>query len=397
MTETLSEPQPMPTARTAPFDPPSALTDLPPISRLAYPDGHVGWLVTGHALAREVLADNRFSSRTELRHSVLTRGDGESITPEPPPPGFFLGMDAPHHTRLRRSLIGQFTVRRMRQLEPRIEEITQSRIDVLREQGPPADLVTSFALPIPSLVICELLGVDYADRDYFQEQSALLLDLDVSVERALNARNAVTAFMADLVRAKHAKPTDDLISGLVQAGELTAEEMAGVGFLLLIAGHETTANMLALGTMALLHHRDQWDALRADPSLAGNAVEELMRYLTIVHFGTARSALEDVELGGVRVRAGEGVTLALGTANRDPNRFDDPADLDVHNCAQGHLAFGHGIHQCLGQQLARIEMRIGYQALVRELPDLRLAVPEDEVPMRDRMAIYGVHQLPVRW
>jgi cytochrome P450 len=392
----MTEAMALPMTRTTPFDPPAELSELAPITRLTYPDGHLGWLVTSHALAREVLADNRFSARFELRRTVLARG-GEPVVPEPAPPGFFIGMDAPDHTRLRSLLTGQFTVRRMRQLEPRIEEITQARLDAMRAEGPPVDLVTTFALPIPSLVICELLGVDYQDREEFQHQTAKLLDLNVSQAEAREARDAVTEFMHTLVVKKRAAPADDLLSGLVATGELSDEEMAGVGMLLLVAGHETTANMLALGTMALLHDRTQWDTLRDDPSLMDGAVEELLRYLTIVHFGTARTALEDVTLGGVLVRAGEAISISLPAANRDDARFGAPDELDVHNTAQGHLSFGHGIHQCLGQQLARIEMRIGYRALLREFPTLRLAVPEPTVPMRDEMAIYGVHRLPVEW
>jgi cytochrome P450 len=383
-------------ARTTPFDPPAELADLPAISRLAYPDGHVGWLVTSHALAKEVLADNRFSARSELMRSALTRG-GEPIKPQPAPPGFFIRMDAPDHTRLRKLLTGQFTVRRMRLLEPRIQEITDARIEAMRAQGSPLDLVQEFALPIPSLVICELLGVDYADREEFQTQTARLINLEASQDDAMAARDEIDRFMLELARQKRRSPTDDMLSGLAQHDDLTDEELAGMGFLLLVAGHETTANMLGLGTMALLQNRTQWEALRADPSLMANAVEELLRYLTIVHFGTSRTALEDVPLGGEHVSAGETVSISLPAANRDESRFPEPGELDVHRPTQGHVTFGHGIHQCLGQQLARIEMRIGYQALIDAFPEMRLAVPEKEVPMRTRMAIYGVHRLPVEW
>ena len=393
---TTTEARAMPTIRTTPFDPPAELAELPPISRLSYPDGHIGWLVTGHELAREVFADKRFSSRFELRRFPISRG-GEPFKPQEAQPGFFIGMDAPDHTRLRKLLTGQFTVRRMRTLEPRIEEIAQARVAAMRAHGSPVDLVEEFALPIPSLVICELLGVDYADCDEFQTQTARLLNLELKQAETMAARDAVNEFMLRLVRQKRANPTDDIMSGLVQHDDLTDAELAGMGFLLLVAGHETTANMLGLGTMALLHDRTQWDALRADPSLMENAVEELLRYLTIVHFGTARTALEDVPLGGFTIKAGDAVSISLPAANRDASRFEDPDKLDLHRSTQGHVTFGHGIHQCLGQQLARIEMRIGYRALIDAFPTMRLAVPEEEVPMRTRMAIYGVHRLPVEW
>jgi cytochrome P450 len=189
-----------------------------------------------------------------------------------------------------------------------------------------------------------------------------------------------------------------MLSGLITSGEdLTDEEISGMGVLLLVAGHETTANMLGLGTLTLLTNPDQLAALRADPSLIDNTVEELMRFLTILQLGTIRTALEDVELAGRVVKAGETLSLSLPAANRDPERFSDPDKFDITRSANGHLSFGHGVHQCLGQQLARIEMRIAYARLFEEFPDLRLAVPVEEVPLRTDMGIYGVHELPVEW
>jgi cytochrome P450 len=205
------------------------------------------------------------------------------------------------------------------------------------------------------------------------------------------------AYLAELVAAKRAEPGSDLLSGLVTGGQLSDEELTGMGMLLLTAGHETTANMLALGAFALLRHPDQADRLRADPSLASNAVEELLRYLTITHIGPIRVAKADVELAGRTIRAGETVTLSLPVANRDPERFGDPDRLDLDRAAGTHLAFGHGIHQCLGQQLARAELRVAYPALLRRFPTLTLAVPPEEVPLRTRATMYGVHRLPVTW
>ena len=391
----------LPTARTCPFDPPEQFGDLRterPISRFAYPDGHLGWLVTSHTLARSVLADRRFSRRRELQH-IPRRFPLGLDNRRPSEPGFFIGMDPPDHTRYRRLLTGQFTVRRMKLLEPRIHEITDAHLDAMERHGPPVDLVPEFALPIPSLVICELLGVPYADRERFQHDTRILLKLDVTVEEVTAAFLSLQEFLRALVVRKHAEPADDLLSGLLAGGELTDEELTNIAFLLLVAGHETTANMLGLGTYALLRDADQLAALRADPALVDNAVEELLRYLSIVHFGPTRAALEDIELGGELVRTGEVVTLSLPAANRDPERFDHPDALDVSrpDAGHGHLAFGHGIHQCLGQQLARVEMRIAYAALFRRFPSLRLAIPPEDVPLRTDMAIYGVHSLPVAW
>ncbi|MEU6646349.1 cytochrome P450 [Saccharomonospora sp. NPDC046836] len=387
----------LPTTRSTPFDPPDGLfADPRPVRRLAFQDGHLGWIVTSYDLAKSVLADQRFSNRLELRHQVVRR-PGITRVRERPQPGMFLGMDPPQHTRYRRLLTGQFTVRRMKQLEPRIEEIVADHLDALEAAGPPADLVPTFARPIPSLVICELLGVPYADRERFQRDSATMLRLTNTDEEAVAAMTSLTVYMAELVQRKQTDPADDLLSGLVTGGELTLEEIIGVGFLLLVAGHETTANMLGLGTFALLEHPDQAEALRNGTVSAEAVVEELLRYLSIIQLGPTRTALTDVELGGEVIKAGESVVISLPAANRDPERFPDPHDLHVGADAHGHLAFGHGVHQCLGQQLARIEMRVGYRALFTRFPALRLAVRSEEVPVRDDMAIYGVHSLPVEW
>ncbi|MFE9745971.1 cytochrome P450 [Saccharothrix saharensis] len=398
MTETLySE---LPTQRPTAFDPPAELgllRERSPISRMKFPDGHLGWLVTNYELAREVHADRRFSSRVELQHSPRMVA-GQPVAQRPPAkPGMFIGMDAPDHTRYRKLLTGQFTVRRMNQLMPRIEQIVAEHLAGLRAAGSPADLVANFALPVPSMVICELLGVPYADREAFQQDTAKLLSLDSTMDEIMAAFERLEEFVLRLAERKHVEPGDDMLTGLVATGELTDSEVANMGLLLLVAGHETTANMLGIGTLLLLQRPDQLAALRADPSLVDNAVEELMRYLTIIQFGTVRTALEDVEIGGVVVGAGESVSISVAAANRDPARFERPDEFDIHRSATGHLGFGHGVHQCLGQQLARIEMRVGFSALFREFPDLRLAVPAADVKLRTDMAIYGVHELPVEF
>jgi cytochrome P450 len=393
MTETLL------TDRTDPFDPPRGMLDDPrPIRRITFVDGHEGWLVASYELARAVLADLRFSSRMDMRRQLVRRPNAEELKAgASAPPGFFIGMDPPDHTRLRRLLTGQFTVRRMKALEPRVEEIVNDHLDAMAQAGPPVDLVRAFALPIPSLVICELLGVPYEGRARFQRDSHTLLSLGSTDEVAATALASLRSYLHELVQDKQADPADDLISGLLAGGELTTDELVGVALLLLIAGHETTANMVGLGTFALLRHPDQLAALRDGRVDVGNAVEELLRFLTVIGFGTIRTALEDVELGGELIRAGESIGVYLPTANRDSARFASGNDLDLGADAHGHLTFGHGVHQCLGQQLARIEMRVAYPALLRRFPTLRLAVPAGEVPLRTDMSIYGVHRLPVEW
>ena len=306
-------------------------------------------------------------------------------------------MDAPEHSRYRKLLTGQFTVRRMRDQTPRIHEIVTDRLDAMIEKGPPADLVRDFALPVPSLVICELLGVDYGDREEFQTRTAKLLSLTTTVDEQIKNATEQRHFMRSLVREKQLNPGDDLLSGLVTDTDLDTDELTGIANLLLVAGHETTANMLALGTFALLEHPEEFTKLREHPELTENAVEELLRYLSIISMGVSRHAKEDVTIGGVTVRAGETVVVSVPAVNRDETEYPDPHALLVDRPRGHHVAFGHGIHQCLGQQLARVEMTVGFTELLRRLPTLKLAVPADEVPLRTDMSIYGVHALPVTW
>ncbi|MFF4527457.1 cytochrome P450 [Streptomyces bluensis] len=400
MSAPLAPAAPLPTHRTCPLDPPpeyQRLREEQPVAPLAFPDGTVGWLLTRHEDVRAVLADDRFSSARENASSPVRRN---LFRPEDRP-GMLLNMDPPEHTRYRGMLTRYFTVRRMRALAPRIERIVADHLDAMEAAGPPTDLVPAFARPIPSLVICELLGVPYADREKFQQWTATMLRLDVSEDDAWRAREALRTYMRALVADKREHPDDALLSTLIRAQDpdpaLTDQELTGMGRLLLIAGHETTANMLALGTYALLSHPDQLRSLREHPEGVGRAVEELLRYLTIVQFGTVRVAREDVEIHGVRIRAGQTVVASLPAANRDPGQFTEPDRLDLTREPSQHVSFGHGIHQCLGQQLARVEMQIAFPALLRRFPTLRLAVPPEQVPMRDDMFVYGVHALPLSW
>ncbi|NUR89605.1 MAG: cytochrome P450, partial [Nonomuraea sp.] len=360
-----------------------------------YADGHRGYVVTGYEQVRAILADPRFSSRKELMNHHPTI-DYSGYEPEPAPPGEFLLMDEPRHGRYRKPLVGRFTVRRMRLLTERVEEITAEHLDAIVKAGPPVDLVTAFAKPIPAIVICELLGVPYADRGRFQSQIDTFLSGESTNEELIAAYLATQEYLAELVAAKRANPTDDVLSDLMD-GDLTDEELKGMALILLSAGFDTTANMLALGTYALLRNPSQLAALRADPGLVDGAVEELLRYLSVAKT-FYRTALEDVEVGGHTIEAGSMLMLSLNVANRDPERFSDPHLLDLRRQDGGHLAFSHGIHQCLGQQLARVEMRVAFPALLSRLPGLRLAVPEEEVGLRTEAAdIYGVKSLPIAW
>ncbi|WP_090764802.1 cytochrome P450 [Nonomuraea maritima] len=350
-----------------------------------------------------MLSDARFSA-DKVRHRDAT-------SPQPHKPaemeaavaeredGLFVFMDPPEHTRLRRLLTGQFTVRRMRELESRVTEIAVEHIEAMRAAGTEADLVPAFALPLPSLVICELLGVDHADRAQFQARTAVGLNANSTPEEQAAARAELYAFMRRLVAGKRSNPADDLLSGLIHAAHppLTDAQLVDVALVLLNAGHETTANMLGLGTFALLEHPDQLATLRADPGLIDNTVEELLRFLSIIQLGVSRVTTAPVTLGGVDIPAGATVVIATPEVNRDPRHWPDPDAFDLRRSRTPHLAFGHGVHQCLGQQLARIEMRAGLGELMSRLPNLRLAVPAEQVPVRDEMLIFGVRSLPVTW
>ncbi|GAA4548720.1 cytochrome P450 [Pseudonocardia xishanensis] len=398
-TTTAGSPVTMPTGRVDFFDPPAEFRELraTPVCRMRYPDGHVGWLVTGHGEARTVLSDPRFSARAELRRSPIPRPGMDAIYGHPAPPGYFLAMDPPEQTRFRKPLTAHFTVRRMAALHATVERLFVERVDAMIDAGQPSDLVADFALPVPSLVICELLGVPDADRAEFQRNAIVHLGLTSTAEESAAALRSIVEYVQTLARHKRDRPGDDLVSHLVTTTDLSDVELGGAGLLLLLGGHETTTNMLTLGTFALLRNPAQLRLLVADPGRIPAAVEELLRYLSIVQFSVVRTAIEDVDIDGIRIAAGETVTVSLPAGNRDPRKFASPDVLDIERATAGHLAFGHGVHQCIGQQLARVEMRAGFATLLGRLPDIRLAVPDDEVELGYDLSIYGVHRMPVTW
>jgi cytochrome P450 len=308
-------------------------------------------------------------------------------------------MAPPEHGQARRAVIGEFTVRRIAAMRPRIQQIVDEHLDAILTGPRPVDLVE--ALCLPSLVICELLGVTYSDHAIFQARSSEILSRTTSAEQRLSAVEEMLSYLGKLVAAKAKSPTDDLIGRQIrkqqEVGSVDFEELVGLAFLLLVAGHETTVNMISLGTLALLERPDDVIAIRHDPGKIPGAVKELLRYFTIAEFETSRMAFEDVELGGVLIRAGEGVVTLVNTANRDPAAFERPDELGIERGARHHLAFGYGAHQRLGQNLARSEMQIVFDTLFRRVPGLRLAVPPDELSFKDDASIYGLHALPVTW
>ncbi|MFD7656246.1 cytochrome P450 [Actinosynnema sp. NPDC059797] len=389
---------PMPRAEGCPFDPPPALRDLQaaaPLTRVRIWDGSTPWLVTRYADQRAVLTDRRVSAdMTHPDYPSQAERNGGTLS--------FIGMDDPEHARLRRMVGAAFAVKKVEALRPMVRRVVDEAVDDLLAGPKPVDLVRAFALPVPSLVICELLDVPYEDHEFFQRNSSTLINRDSTPAQRGEALGALGEYLARLIAAKLENPGDDLLSRLaekIQAGELTLQQATQMGVLLLIAGHETTANMIALSTLVLLRHPDQLALLRDsdDPAVARRAVEELLRYLNITHGGRRRFALEDMEVAGCPIRAGEGFVLPNEIANRDPEAFPDPDRLDLTREARHHVAFGFGVHQCLGQPLARLELEIVYRTLYRRLPGLRLAADFDEIPFKHDGFVYGVYELPVTW
>jgi cytochrome P450 len=391
-----------PMARTCPFDPPAELAQLrveKPVTRIRLWDGSSPWLVTRYEDVRSLLADPRVSADTN-RPGYPFQSPG--LRARRQASRSFIGMDDPDHARYRKMIISDFTVRGTESLRPLVEKIVGELLDAM-ERGPrPVDLVEAFALPLPSMVICQMLGVPYADHDFFQAHSRALLDISADAQVSLRANDELREYLTRLIAEKEAEPTDDILGRLAQryvlTGELSRDEASSMALLLLVAGHETTANMIGFGMLTLLQHPEQAADVRdGDPAVVKGAVEELLRLLTVVHTGRRRVALEDIEVGGVTIRAGEGIIAAGESANRDGAVFESPDELDIHRGSNHHVAFGFGVHQCLGQPLARLELQVAYPALLRRFPELRVAVPLEEIRYRDKMVVYGVQALPVSW
>jgi cytochrome P450 len=390
-------------AEKCPFDPPpdiQSLQEETPLTRVQLRNGKVAWLVTRYAEQKALLSDPRISS--DITHP------GYPIDIERPKgaeaPVSFILMDDPEHRRLRQMVTAPFMIKRIEAMRPAVQKIVDELLDAMLAGPKPVDLVQAFALPVPSLVICQLLGVPYTDHDFFQENSKVLINRNVTGEARMAAGSRLFHYLDDLLGEKLANPGDDLLSGLVDRvrdGELTRADAAQMGTLMLIAGHETTANMIALGTLALLEHPDQLSLLRSssdDPALVASAVEELLRYLHITHNGRRRVALADIELAGETIQAGDGVIMANDIGNRDPSVFADPDRLDLQRPGvRRHVAFGFGVHQCLGQPLARMELQVVYSTLYRRIPTLSLATTVDKIPFKHDGSVYGVYELPITW
>ncbi|WP_433018064.1 cytochrome P450 [Kribbella sp. CA-294648] len=391
-----------------PFDPAAEyapLRDLEGPVEMSTPAGVNAWVFTRFDDVRRVLADPRLSSRlAPSAHAVpgadLDRQIGTAA---------ILQDDGEHHLRLRRLLASEFTIKRMEALRPRIAQLIEDRLDSMLRSDRPVDLVEVFALPIPSLVICELLGVPYEERDQFQHRSAILGTVDRRPEELERAGVELGQYAAGLVLARQAKREDDLLSRLITRAEeqgdaLAVPELVSIVLTLLIAGHETTANMIALSTLALLGEPELLRTLRHQPEISAQAVEEMLRYLSVLQFGLFRQIEDDIPLIHstpaaipADIKAGEYLIAALPAANRDDRVFPDPDRIDLTRQGPAHLAFGFGRHQCLGQQLARVMLQEVFNRLFRRIPTLRLAVPVEQIRFKDNAMTYGVATLPVTW
>ncbi|MFE9411108.1 cytochrome P450 [Streptomyces sp. NPDC006704] len=367
--------------------------ELPGLLRVQLPYGEPAWLVTRYADARLVLGDQRFSRAEAALHDEPRQSEGRTVSG-------ILGMDPPDHTRLRSLVARAFTVRQVEKLRPQVRELITSLLDDLEEAGPPADLVDTYALPLPVAVICQLLGVPTEDRPRFRVWSdAALSTSSLTAEEFEANREELRAYMRELIAVHREDPQDDLMTALIEARDgrdrLSELELVDLCVTILVAGHETTASQIPNFTLTLLENPDQLARLRARPELVVNAVEELLRFVPLGSgAGQARYATEDIEVGGTLVRAGTPVLVAAGAANRDALRFSAPGVLDITRDGNQHLGFGHGVHHCLGAPLARLELQEALSALITRFPGLKLA---GDVTWKSEMLVRGPRVMPVAW
>jgi len=387
------------------FDPPEIyrwLREDRPVTPVTLPTGREAWLVSRYDDVRAILADPRVSADNSAPNFPVFSDQSRRPDAERP----FLRMDPPQHTVFRRLLAKNFVVKTVTSLRPQIQTLVDDTIDRMMTLPQPVDLVREFALPIPSTVLSWILGVRSEDAPFFNRASEEILEGTSGrpelVGAAVAATGELRSYIDELVSEKEAAdtPGDDILGQLVDAyrnGLCNRQDIVNSGFVLAVAGHDTTASMTATGTLTLLQHPDQLAELKANPALYPQAIEELLRYLTIVHLIVLRVAVEDIEIGGVTIPAGAGIIPLNLSANRDDAHFPDAATFDIHRDARDHFAFGYGVHQCIGQPLARVELGIIYETLFRRFPNLRLAVGLEDVEFKSWSPINGVFSLPVRW
>lgn len=391
------------------FDPPPELAEYrhaEPVRPLRYPDGEVGWLVTSYENVRQVLGDPRFTMTRPARvvgESFLVPLDGDRIREQltevmaPMRAGTFINMDAPEHTRFRRALGGRFSGKYVSGLADVIEGIVAERLDLMAGSARPFEFVDGFAVPVALQTICHVLGIPVREE---WNSISVLMEVDPPLDEGVLAQyRRFRDVMTEEIRALRQAPNDGVLSMLLHEGGMSEDEVVGVGQFLVVAGHHTTSNMMSIGSLVLQRDRRHWDGVVADPDALPATIEELIRHITVLQLAPfTRTATEDVEIGGVTIRSGERVQVSAPAANRDPSFVDRPGEFDPTRDAAGHMAFGYGIHQCLGQHLARLELRIVFTRLVERFPDLRPAVPLDELEVYPgTYPGHGVHRLPVTW
>ncbi len=401
MTQAVEHVAPYPQQRTCPYHPPDGLRALPdqgPIHDVELYDGQPARLVTSYSLGKQLLADPRLSvDRTLPGFPIMSPRLRAAIAQRL----VLIGMDPPVHDVHRRLVNPEFALKVVRGRRAEIQDIVDRTLDEVVRQGPPADLVRMFAVPIPSMVISHILGVPYADHEFFQDAARRMI-LAEGPEQTQEAGQALFKYFQRLVATPGHGPEDGLLHRLMQeqvpTGALTPLEVVQLGLVILVAGHETTVEMIALGILTLLEHPDQLARLVSDPSQVPGAVEELLRLLSVTDTAGLRVAVADIEIDGVRIRAGEGVIISNALGNRDPAVHREPDLLDIDRPTnRQHLAFGYGIHQCLGQSLARLELELTLGTLFHRLPTLRLARPADQLPIQDASTVQGIRELPVTW
>jgi cytochrome P450 len=391
-----------PFARRCPFDPPpeyARAREAGPLSAVTLWNGKRAWLVTRYDEVRAVLMDDRRFTGA-MAHPEFPTVTPARVTVDKNERAF-VGMDNPAHDHFRRMFTREFSVRRMMAFKPAIEKIAADLLDEMAALGPPVDLASILAVKFPSLVMSALFGSPYEDHPFIIRCAVGRHGLTQTAAEAETTARELAAYVRRLIDRKAEHPGDDMVSRIVAEhvlpGHLSRDEFAEIGAMILRAGHDTTTNMISMGTLLILRDEMMRSRLLADPGLIEGAVEEFLRYITPVQFSPRRVALEDVELGGVTIRRGEGLFVLLPSANRDERVFSDPDGVDVSRDASAHLTFGYGIHQCLGQTLARYELHILFAQLMRRFPTLSLAVPIEDIRFKHDMQIYGVHNLPVRW
>ncbi|MDQ1829199.1 cytochrome P450 [Massilia scottii] len=388
-----------PLPRACPHHPPPEYRQLrleQPVARVRTPRGDLAWLITRHQDIRAVLTDKRFSS------DPLAPGYPSYLSGDvAPPPGFFMQMDAPVHSRLRSLVIDEFKGGYVETLRPKMQAIVDSMIDAMLKLPPPVDFVAVMALPTASLIICELLGVPYEDSPFIQSRTDTVLDRSSTAEQSQGAAIELMMYFDRIVTEKEQNPGDDLLGRLVanpaNRERASHQEMVGIAALLLLGGYDTMAQVMGLGTLTLMTHPDQLADLQREPALLDTLVDELVRYWSVNHAGLPRAALEDVEVGGQLIKAGEGVLVMLNSGNRDDSVYPDADQFDIRRQCPNHVGFGHGLHKCIGAAFARLELKIVFGTLFERIPGLQLAGDADALAFRHEMVLYGLKAMPVTW